>query len=193
MLFLKGVYKKDCVLIDDIFEENLMANINDCSITATENELVNISKTDHLVSCNKLIELNTKQNHYEKLPHFKGLDTWPCKTNLLCWSCSLSFDSIPIFIPKAIEPIIKNRESNNYSIDNKGVFCSFGCAYYFIQNKTCNLIERTENINKLRFLYKLFYNENMPDYNNFPSPYNMVQYGGDWTIKKFKKTITKFH
>jgi hypothetical protein len=46
-------------------------------------------------------------------------------------------------------------------------------------------VDRTETLNKLELLYKLFYNTKMKDVTNYPLPQQMKQYGGDLSIEEF--------
>ncbi len=77
-IFLTGVKLKDCVDFDAMFEEKLMEQAND------EKEIV----------------------QYRKVPDvYKGIGSWPKKTDMLCWHCSMCFDGPPVFVPKTIDPI----------------------------------------------------------------------------------------
>lgn len=180
ILFTKGVFKKDCST-DDIFEKKILENIS----------LV----TEDIITSNA-IEEDRKYVSYDKLPSiFESFETWPKKTNVHCWHCTLNFDTIPVFIPKVIEPksnrriVDINNINNNYSISTFGVFCCFGCANKFIQCRNYSLIEKIEMTNKLKLLHKFFYNKLMQDYISYPDPYQMQQYGGDLTPEEFKEMI----
>ena len=127
---------------------------------------------------------------YEKLPSiFTDIKYWPKKTNLVCWHCSLSFTDIPVFIPTIIEPVIFKNKNNEHSITVYGVFCCFGDAFEFVKNSNWSLTERIEACNKLKYLYKIFYNIKYEEKCNYPSIYSMIQYGGDLTINQYKKII----
>jgi len=78
VLFIKGVFIKDCIPIDDLFDEQIMDQLEEDSI-----------------------EINT----YNALPSmFYNMKQWPTKTNLRCFYCDRNFDTIPKFVPKTIEP-----------------------------------------------------------------------------------------
>lgn len=79
ILFIKGVFIKDCIPIDDIFEQQIIDQLN----------------IDNPVDIYCVIPSN-----------FMGLDTWVQKTNLKCWYCDLKFENMPIFIPRLIEPAV---------------------------------------------------------------------------------------
>jgi hypothetical protein len=79
ILFIKGVFIKDCTPIDEIFEKHMLDRLN-------------IDK-DTII--------------YTKLPIlFTEINSWIKTTNLNCWYCDLSFDNIPIFLPTSIEQYI---------------------------------------------------------------------------------------
>ena len=73
ILFIKGVFIRDCVKIDDMFEQQIIEQL--------DVEIPNIV--------------------YEKIPSIYNNDNW-LKTNVKCWYCDLNFDNKPVFIPKII-------------------------------------------------------------------------------------------
>jgi hypothetical protein len=87
ILFIKSVFIKDCIEIDDIFEQQILESIK------TPVKIIN----------------------FVKLPGtFTNLSTWITKTNIKCWYCDLNFDNIPIFIPKLIEPNLSGYSIKTY-------------------------------------------------------------------------------
>lgn len=179
ILFIRGVFKKDCTS-DDIFEKKILENSSNDVLISSDHA---ISTPDDMTFVN-----------YEKIPStFENIETWKKRTNVKCWCCTLSFDSVPIFIPKVIEPItIKNKverekiTKQQFSISVYGTFCSFGCANYFIESRNFSISERVESINKLKLLHKLFYNTKIKETAFYPEPYRLEQYGGDMTIAEYK-------
>lgn len=78
VLFIKGVFVKDCVPIDDLFDERMMERARDDPL-----------------------EVGT----FVPLPTvFYGYDTWPDTTNIRCYYCDRTFETTPIFIPRTVEP-----------------------------------------------------------------------------------------
>jgi hypothetical protein len=172
LLFIKGVFKKDCVS-DDIFEKKILERIDSGDQSSPLNGECSGIYTNNFIS-------------YEKLPSiFEDINTWQKQTNLLCWNCSLSFTSIPVFIPQAIEPCSHQQMDRKYSIGVHGVFCSFICAKHYVKTRYHTLVDRTETLNKLDLLYKLFYNSKMNDVTDYPLPFQMKQYGGDLSVEEF--------
>jgi hypothetical protein len=185
ILFIKGVFKKDCCS-DDLLEKKVLESV---SHSFSEGIIIN----DILSSDN--VSYSDTPLYYDKLPTiFESLDTWPKKTNLLCWYCTLSFDTVPIFIPKVIEPISKKTESSDskFTFSVHGVFCSFGCACQYTKITNYNIVEQIEILSKLKLLHKHLCNKKMVEYVSYPNIYQMKQYGGDLTTDQFKELIKKF-
>jgi hypothetical protein len=190
ILFIKGVFKKNCMM-DDFFEKKILENID--SNFAEPNVLFSATADGVAYRETGHAQPSKPAEKYCKLPSvFTDIEAWPDLTNILCWNCSLSFDHVPIFIPKVIEPIMRHKDGKKLSITPEGTFCGFGCAHRFIQTQNFSIIDRIEKLNKLKFFYKLLYGEAMPTYHSFPSPHSMVQYGGDVSIDDFKKNIAAF-
>lgn len=201
ILFIRGVFKKDC-LNDDIFDRKYNEN---ASIVDINSNILN----DEQYQLDNLLITN-----YEKLPPiFNSIETWKKKTNLLCWSCTLSFNTIPVFIPKVIEPMSTkdqtefekysntvsktNSKSNSktnqkFSISVYGVFCTFGCAIHYIESHNYSITDRTEAKCKLKILHKLYYNKDMKDISYYPSPSQMKKFGGDLTDEEYKESMEKY-
>ena len=161
ILFIRGVFIKDCIPIDDIFERQIIERLN------TNNPTVK----------------------YEPLPSiFYDVKTWVKKTKIKCWYCDLHFDRMPVFIPKTVE---KSRISKKHIMSVKGCFCSFSCAatYNDIHNpKVCDNRSFDE---KLRFLYKLFNGTFIYDILRSPDKYTMTQYGGDIDPMTYRHSINE--
>lgn len=73
ILFIKGAFIRDCVQIDDIFEQKIIEQL--------------VVETPNII--------------YEKIPSIFVNNEWN-KTNIKCWNCDLNFDTKPIFIPKIV-------------------------------------------------------------------------------------------
>lgn len=126
---------------------------------------------------------NTTQEYveYDELHKiFRDPVSWPSINNLLCWHCSLPFDSIPVFVPKIIEP------RNNSSIMNcEGNFCSFNCAVSFINLNYPNVNDNIEAKNKLKFLYHTMFGRSVKEIPPMPPKYLMRHYGGPMSICQY--------
>lgn len=175
ILFIKGVFKKDCIT-DDIFDNKYIENMHE-----VQTDVKDIICSDE----------NNNYSNYEKLQStFTTLDIWPKTTNLHCWYCTLQFNTMPVFIPNVIEPIIrKSAITKKYTISRYGVFCSFGCAYHHIVTRKSSIIEYIEQINKLKFLHRYMHKKDLKDFDKYPNPYDLQQYGGDVSPEEFKNQI----
>ena len=116
-------------------------NINSNGDTIINNAIIN----------NTIVNTANQSIIYDKIPQsFTGIENWPKTTNLLCWTCSLNFDTTPVFIPLNLE--------NSASLLKMGVygnFCSFNCAMDRI-NRYHSGPEQEDMKNNLRRLYFIF-------------------------------------
>lgn len=78
VLFIKGIFIKDCIPIDDLFDAQIMER----------------AKGDP-VEVMPFVPLPTI---------FYGFETWPTSANIRCYYCDRMFDDVPVFVPKTIEP-----------------------------------------------------------------------------------------
>jgi hypothetical protein len=125
ILFLKGVYIKDCIPVDDIFEQRII---------------------EQLASDNPVI-------YYKELPSFfTGLSKWINKTNLKCWYCDLNFDNPPVFIPRVIEK--GGADDYSISVHGCFcTFCCAASHIDLYYQKICNNIEAMEMLKFLYKLF----------------------------------------
>ena len=159
ILFLRGVFIKDCIPLDDIFEQQIIEKLN----------------------------LDEPTFLYDTFPSvFTNLKSWITNTNLKCWYCDLSFDSRPVFIPKVIE---HSGFTEDINISTYGCFCSFCCTVSYTNlyyPKICTNIKVNE---MLRFLYRVFNGHSIKEILPAPSKYIMKQYGGDTNLHTYKNMI----
>ena len=72
ILFLKGISLDDVISIEDMYQKELLTNMD------SQQSLETI---------------------WDKIPkHFYGLESWKKNTNIRCWYCTLKFKTIPWFI-----------------------------------------------------------------------------------------------
>ncbi len=188
ILFLQGVFKKDCQKIEDMLKGKLMSN-------------------DPLQQQESI--------SFDKIPIiFNNLQEWPTSTNIACWFCTRFFKGRPWFAPQTIEPKFSVQKDNNikdnhiketkevviksnlkeaptkeYVISVQGVFCCANCVMAYILLHTTDLVERLNKIAMLKFIYELFMGRPITHIHPSPSPYNMVQYGGSWTPTVYQQKI----
>jgi hypothetical protein len=159
ILFIKGVFIKDCIPIDDIFDQQLMEQLN----------------------------IEAPIDIFESIPtNFTGLETWVKTTNLNCWYCDLNFGNTPVFIPKLIEPA---SNSKGYNISTHGCFCSFCCAMSYNNLHNYKLCKNVHIKDMLLFLYKIYNGKSVKEIFPSPSKYEMKQYGGSTDSIVYRNSI----
>jgi hypothetical protein len=176
ILFLQGVFKKDCKRMEDMFREKLIA----------ENPVHQEAKI------------------YDKIPViFTTVDKWLKSTNLHCWYCCRNFKNRPWFEPQSIEPIsevstgkILNSEELKLSIDKKqvsivtnGIFCTCNCVRAYIDLHNKDLAEKINKIAMLRYLYEVFNGKSIPDIQPSPPPTEMIHFGGVLSSTEYQQKI----
>lgn len=174
ILFLQGVFKKDCKHVEEFFHERLL------------HESVRETKL------------------YDKIPLvFTGLDTWPKSTNLLCWNCNRGFKTRPWFEPQSIDPLSRGTAGvlltgdeikNNHNIDAcriavRGNFCSPHCVVKHIITYSKNLAERLNKINMLLYVHTIFTGIVALTIFSAPERFDMEQYGGSMSQQEYQKKL----
>ena len=161
ILFIKSVFIKDCIPIDDIFEQQIMEQL----------------------------QLESPNVSYESIPSiFRSLSTWVKQTSIKCWYCDLNFGNSPIFIPTSIDKLGKSK---TYNIGTYGCFCSFCCAvaYNDLHNpKICINVGKNE---MLLYLFNIFNNKTVKYIPRSPNKYMMKQYGGKIETLEYRQMISE--
>jgi hypothetical protein len=124
------------------------------------------------------------EKEYDKIREkFTTLDNWH-STNLACHYCNNFFINKPVFIPKQI--------TSNQEIICSNNFCSFSCAakYIHIYYKD-NDILKSNYINNLKYLYKIFYGKDITLIRESPDYTLQTRYGGTLTTEEYKDKIKK--
>lgn len=175
MLFLQGVFKRDCSRPDEYTPDNFPYQT---PIPGTKS--------------------------YDKIPvNFISIETWFKTTNIHCWYCSRGFKGRPWFEPQSIEPICEssnggllNRQqlmnSNNKkstSIVITGIFCSCNCVRAYIDLHTKDIADRHNKVEMLKYVYQLFNGKKIADIQASPSPMEMTKFGGYLTESEYQQKI----
>jgi hypothetical protein len=174
ILFLQGVFKKDCRRMDHVFQDRL------------------------------LLETNNQRDAkiYDKIPcTFTSLDNWPRSTNLQCWWCHRLFKSRPWFEPQSIEPIpdgecgavldnVKLHTTKKaVSISARGVFCRSNCVQAYINLHSNDLSDHHNKSSMLKYIYEIFMGSSIPDIQPSPLPTEMSKYGGWLSEGEYQQKI----
>ena len=157
VLFIKGVFIKDCVPIDDMFDARILERAKDEPVFV---------------------------DAFTPLPTiFHGFETWPKSTNIRCYYCDRTFETVPIFIPKTIEYSIK------YTIATEGCFCTFNCAIRHIDLYYIKIHDNLNKKNMLKLLYRIRYGNQVSEIPPAPSKYEMMCYGGELSQQEYGKKM----
>jgi hypothetical protein len=191
ILYLKGITMEDYKSIEDIFEQHLQESVD------SKPEL------DSIV--------------FNKIPKtFTSINTWPKKTNLKCWTCDFTFDTVPKFVPVYIKERTNNTNNSScqYCYSNQivdptcadckvlkalpdieigvlGNMCSFGCVALYINTNYHKRDVAFKLLDNLCELYRYFTGKNAHYIPPSPSKTDLVQYGGDKLDIQFRAEIKK--
>lgn len=119
---------------------------------------------------------NQQTGQYELLSQFLHSDTWLRKTNVSCWWCCHSFNTVPLGLPL------------KYDIDTKkfrvqGVYCSFACMMASHQDKP-----RKSEAHLIKYLYSKVTGTPLIDCQITPAPPRscLAKFGGPLSIDQFR-------
>jgi len=165
ILFLKGIYKKDCNSMEEMFTNQLMDKFKESDSNDRYVDVI-----------------------YDTIPTtFTTVDKWVKSTNLKCWNCDCNFSNMPCFIPISLDP---SKHGKEYTMDVYGNFCSFPCAASHINSNF-----RDDLWNKrmlLKILYSKFHGgKKIIEIPDAPSKTMMQQYGGTINVAEYRKMLTE--
>uniref|UniRef100_A0A6C0LM21 MYM-type domain-containing protein n=1 Tax=viral metagenome TaxID=1070528 RepID=A0A6C0LM21_9ZZZZ len=159
IIFLRGVNTEDYKNIEDEFNERLLESVS------TQDPY----RTDKV--------------KYDIIPPiFTSLNKWTKNTNIFCWNCDFTFNTLPVFIPLSIKYV----DNDKYNISVYGNFCSFPCAArHIVEHMDSDLLD---NLIKL---YEIFHNKQISKINPSPRRHIMLKYGGYITDEQYLNSIKK--
>jgi hypothetical protein len=170
-------------------QENVNKNYYDLLKESQEKDKIIRQLKDEILGYNNVLtEYNNvvgeKENYVlnMKIPlinYINGKQITPTKTDVCCWWCTYSFESIPIFIPEFYH-------DNKYYVF--GCFCSFNCAFSYNLNMNDYKIKDRHSL--LINMVSIIYNKKI-DENIEPAPQREVleKYGGPITINEYRKNF----
>ena len=125
----------------------------------------------------------SKKNHKCIVPMYNLLGKpLPTSTNIHCFWCKHSFNSIPLGCP-----ISYDVNSKSYSTD--GIFCSFNCCIAFI-NDNSHIYKYNNSIHLLQTIYKQIF-DNFIKITPASSWRLLETFGGTQTIETFRSNFNK--
>ena len=160
---------EDHLLINKLEKLNTNDNFFNSIINNTEN-----IKTTNSASTIKNIEFK-KCGYFQLYNDFIQNESWLHSTNICCWWCCHTFDTVPIGIP-----IKYNLKTNNFIVN--GIFCTFGCMIAY------NNVNKLSSIVLIKFLYSKLTGccnvSNKPQYKEYlETTLDLSIFGGNLELK----------
>jgi hypothetical protein len=121
---------------------------------------------------------------HDSIPRaFTSLEAWPQRTNLRCWQCTRTFDTVPKFAPTYVGDSDKGIE-----IGVEGNMCSWPCAERWIEERTPPHDLRRAQSN-LSLICEIFTGSLVEKIPSAPSVVELREYGGALTLDEFGEKI----
>ena len=189
---LSGLYEKrieyrehqDNIIVNKLENYHKENNIFDkfCSVEFSGNEdKINLEdkKTDDNQIDNQID--NRKKGYFELMKRFVYSDKWLHNTDVCCWWCCHTFDTVPIGNPDRY-----NTKVEKFKV--KGVFCSFSCLIAY-RNNSYKKYSMTNYL--VKFMYSKLTGTFLLDSNLTPAPPRscLKMFGGDLTIEEFRNAF----
>jgi hypothetical protein len=161
--------------------------INKLEVIHKDNNIVdkifsNEFATEELKSecVNDCQEQNRKKGFFELLRPFVDNETWLHNTDVCCWWCCHTFESVPLGLPVKYDELKKKFQV-------KGVFCSFSCM--IAHNRSGKRNNTQEYL--IKFLYNKLTGTILNDMNLEPAPprCSLKMFGGELTIEEFRNSF----
>lgn len=167
--------------LSELYEERIKFRENEDNIIVSKlEEIINDSNIDENINkegkINIIKENNRKKGFFEILSKIIYNNNWIYSTDVHCWWCCHTFNSIPVGLPDSY-----NYETNKFRV--KGIFCSFSCMLAYKQDK------RILNVD---YLIKALYCKltktllNDSELKHAPPRCSLKIFGGELTIDEFR-------
>jgi len=174
---LKFREHEDSIIKKEINTEPTSTTPTPTTPTVTTTETTNTNK--HNTNTNKN-DLNRKKGFFEVMYDFVHNEKWLETTDVCCWWCCHSFDSVPIGLPM----------DYNGKFRVKGVFCSFSCMIAYKNEK--HLYSKDHLI---KFLYKRLTGTMLKDslfiLKPAPPRCSLKMFGGELSIEEFRNCFNE--
>ena len=176
--------KQDTLLIDKLEHLHKEKEIFD-KITFTED----INEDESLVNKNckntdieNIKDDNRKKGFFEVLSKFIENKEWLEKTDVCCWWCCHTFDTVPLGLP-----IYYNNADNKFQV--KGIFCSFACIVAY-KNNVKYKDHKVEYL--IKYLYTKLTGAKLSDNIKVAPPRCSLNiFGGELTIEEFRNSFNE--
>lgn len=137
----------------DLYEKRIEARTDEDNLLINKLEKLNTNDNffNSIINNTENIQTTTssttiKNNEFEKSGYFQLYndfiqnDSWLHSTDVCCWWCCHTFDTVPIGIP-----IKYNLNTNDFIVN--GIFCTFGCMISY------NKVNKLSTKSLIQFLY----------------------------------------
>ena len=168
---------------DKLLFEKLENIHNNEEMLAKMTKMINNSKTHETTCDNEQLEdtqtINRKKGYFEILHNFVQNESWLHNTDVLCWWCCHSFNTIPLGLPEEYD--IKTKKFRV-----KGIFCSFPCMLAYN-----NEMWKKNGYKKylIKHLYsKITGNPINTHIKSAPPRCCLKKFGGEMSIDEFRTT-----
>ena len=172
---------QDNIIVNKLENYHKENNIFDkiCSVEFSGNENEIDLETDNKIDD---IQINNRiKGYFELMRRFVCSDKWLYNTDVCCWWCCHTFDTVPIGNPD-------RYYTNVEKFRVKGVFCSFSCLMAY-RNDSCKKYSSTNYL--VKFMYSKLTGTFLLDSNLTPAPPRscLKMFGGDLTIEEFRNSF----
>lgn len=170
-------------------DKELIEKLNDDDDNILLSKLLNVNKkvekNEEKIENHNIENIDKTSGYFNVLNDFIETTNWINKTNIACWWCCHTFESIPIGLPV---DFCKNK------FRVKGIFCTFACMIaYNNDNKNKN-----SNIKAMIYsLYKKLTGESVikdnviTSLNPAPNRCTLKIFGGKLSIEEFRSSSTE--
>lgn len=196
------VEKEDTLLSDILNNENDLTDLYEKCIENRENqdillfnklEMIHKDNNDNVMNVFDEFENNNnpnneeqnqvdnrKKGYFEILQSFVENKDWLHNTDVCCWWCCHSFDTVPIGLPERYSDSIKKFKV-------KGVFCSFSCMIAY--KKECKISCAKDYL--IKYLYNKLTGTLLLETELEPAPprCTLKMFGGVLSIDEFRNSF----
>ena len=125
-------------------------------------------------------EQNRKRGYFELLRDFVKNEDWLHKTDVCCWWCCHTFDTVPIGMPEKYDDKVKKFHV-------KGIFCSFSCMVAYKRDAKLDCLKEY----LVNYLYNKITGTFLLNANLQPAPprCTLKMFGGELTIEEFRNSF----
>jgi hypothetical protein len=127
---------------------------------------------------------------------FRGVDSWPKKTNCDCLNCGMKIEGMPWFDPIQIEPTPVNStmledglEEQGYSVMRGGIFCSPNCVARWIADLNCPEYVKDDRRQMLNFLYRFVTGVEIKFVKLSPKREELIRFGGTLKDEEYRAIV----